>query len=204
MSDENSLKIVILGDGRVGKTSILARYFKNKFNEGEQSTINPALYEKIVNHEGKEYKIKFWDTAGQEQFNAINAIYYQNAIGALVVYDVSIFETFNKVKTWVRTLQESTDKDITFVVAGNKYNLLKQKNESFGHESEINDYCNSQNCKHFFSSAKTGYQIADVFNSLITSVLSKVKTQKGINSRRGRRLEITQPKEEVKKKSSCC
>jgi small GTP-binding protein len=204
MSDDNSLKIVILGEGRVGKTSILARYFKNKFNEGEQTTINPSLYEKEVEHEGKKYKLNFWDTAGQEQFNAINTIYYQNAIGALIVYDVSLFETFNKVKTWVKTLQEAVGKDIIFVVAGNKFDLVG-KNGINEHESEIDGYCRSQNCKHFFSSAKTGFQIEDAFNSLITSVLNKVKSGKGINTRKGRRLEIGEEKEEKKEsKGGCC
>ena len=203
MSDDNSIKIVILGEGRVGKTSILARYFKNKFNEGEQTTINPSLYEKEVEHEGKKYKLNFWDTAGQEQFNAINTIYYQNAIGALIVYDVSIFETFTKVKTWVKTLQEAVGKDTIFVVAGNKFDLVG-KNGINEHESEIDSYCRSQNCRHFFSSAKTGFQVDDVFNSLITSVLNKVKSGK-INTRKGRRLEIGEDKEEKKEsKGGCC
>ena len=100
MSDDNVLKFVILGEGRVGKTSILSKYFKKKFNEGEKSTVNPAFYEKTVNYQGKKVQLKFWDTAGQEQFNAISTMYYQNAVGALLVYDVSIFETFEKVTNY--------------------------------------------------------------------------------------------------------
>ena len=98
MSEEDILKIVILGEGRVGKTSILSKYFNKKFNAKEQSTINPSFYEKKVNHNGKIVQLKFWDTAGQEQFDAISKIYYQNAVGALLVYDVTIFETFQKVE----------------------------------------------------------------------------------------------------------
>ena len=112
MSDDNVLKIVILGEGRVGKTSILSKYFKKKFNEGQESTVNPAFYEKTITHQGKNIQLKFWDTAGQEQFNAISTIYYQNAAGALLVYDVTIFETFKKVESWVNTLQEVVGKNI--------------------------------------------------------------------------------------------
>ena len=119
--DENVLKLVFLGEGRVGKTSILLKYFKQIFNEKETSIINPAFYEKKVNINGKSAHLKFWDTAGQEQFNAISTLYYQNEVGALIVYDVSIFETFDKVKQWVKTLQEAVGKDIVFVLAGNKF-----------------------------------------------------------------------------------
>ena len=140
MSDDNILKFVILGEGRVGKTSILSKYFKNKFNQGEKSTVNPSFYETDVNHKGKKVHLKFWDTAGQEQFNAISTMYYQNAVGALLVYDAAIFETFDKVKSWVMTLQEAVGKDITFVIAGNKFDLIDiiQDKKSFLTKSERN------------------------------------------------------------------
>jgi len=202
MSDANGLKIVILGEGRVGKTSILAKYFKNKFNEGEKSTVNPSFYKKKVNHQGKEIELNFWDTAGQEQFNAITTIYYQNAVGALIVYDVSMFETFEKVKSWVKTLQEAVGKDILFVIAGNKVDLVG-KNAMDENKSEIESYCSSQKCRHFFTSAKTGYQIEEVFDSLIKSVLSKSKSGNIGTQRRGKKLEVAEQKEE-KKKSGCC
>ena len=123
MSKPNGLKFVILGEGRVGKTSILSKYFTKKFVEGQKSTVNPSFYEKKQNFQGKEVNLNFWDTAGQEQFNAINTMYYQNAVGALLVYDVTIPETFEKVKSWVNTLQEAVGKDIIFVIAGNKFDL---------------------------------------------------------------------------------
>ena len=125
--DDNVLKLVILGEGRVGKTSILLQYFKKTFNEGQVSTVNPAFYEKTVNSNGKKVQLKFWGTAGQEQFNTISTLYYQNDVGALIVYDVSIPETFDKVKQWVKTLQEAVGKDIVFVVAGNKFDLSSKE-----------------------------------------------------------------------------
>ena len=201
MSDDNVLKLVILGEGRVGKTSILSKYFKQKFNQGEKSTINPSFYEKNVKYQGKEIQLKFWDTAGQEQFNAISTMYYQGAVGALLVYDVSIFETFNKVKTWVRTLQEAVGKDIIFVIAGNKYDLVGKMDE---HMPEIDNYCSQEKCKHFFTSAKTGYGLDNVFNTLIQSVLDKVKPTGAVAGRKGRKLKVEEVKEEKQKKKGCC
>ena len=202
--DENVIKLVILGEGRVGKTSILMQYFKNKFDEGQISTINPAFYEKTVNSDGKKVQLKFWDTAGQEQFNAISTLYYQNAVGALILYDVSIIETFEKVKHWVTTLKEAVGKDIIFVIAGNKFDL-SNKEELNKHISKIQDYCANQNCKHFYTSAKTRYNVDEVFECLITSVLNKLKQSSGLTStkKRGRRIEISEQKE-TKKKKKCC
>ena len=174
MSDEETLKLVILGEGRVGKTSILSKYFTKKFNEGEKSTTNPSFYKMTKEYQGKTVNFNIWDTAGQEQFNALNTLYYQNAVGALLVYDVSIVETFDKVKDWVHTLQEAVGKDITFVIAGNKIDLISDKNMKDKNDAKINQYCTQQKCKHFYTSAKTGYNLNETFESLVKSVLEKV------------------------------
>ena len=205
MSDDNVLKIVILGEGRVGKNSILSKYFKKKFNEGQESTVDPWFYEKTVNSKGKSIQLKFWDTAGQEQFDAISTIYYQNSVGALLVYDVTIFETFKKVEKWVNTLKEVVGKDITFVIAGNKFDL-SDKNSLSQNSSAIDSYCAKENCKHFYTSAKTGFNLDEAFESLINSVLTKINSgtdSSGVNKRRGKKLEISEQKKEKEKKGCC-
>ena len=207
MSDDDTLKFVILGEGRVGKTSILSKYFYKKFNEGEKSTINPAFYEKDVSYKGKNVHLKFWDTAGQEQFNAISTMYYQGAVGALLVYEVSIFETFEKVKTWVNTLQEVVGKDIIFVIAGNKFDLM-DKTKMEQQKQKVDSYCAKEHCKHFYTSAKTGFNLDDTFDSLINTVLNKVVTSNGgegfkTGRSKGKKLEIANTKE-TKEKKGCC
>jgi small GTP-binding protein len=203
MSD--SKKFVILGEGRVGKTSILTRYFSKKFNEGEKSTVNPSFYEKKQSYKGKDYELKFWDTAGQEQFNAINNMYYQNAVGALLVYDVTIPETFEKVKSWVNTLQEVVGKDIIFVIAGNKFDLSK-RDKLEANQAKIDSYCQQEKCQHFYTSAKTGFNLDETFECLITSVLDKIENENlgGNRKGRGRNLQIKEQTNDVKEKKKCC
>ena len=202
MSDEETLKLVILGEGRVGKTSILSKYFTKKFNEGEKSTTNPSFYKMTKEYQGKTVNFNIWDTAGQEQFNALNTLYYQNAVGALLVYDVSIVETFDKVKDWVHTLQEAVGKDITFVIAGNKIDLISDKNMKDKNDAKINQYCTQQNCKHFYTSAKTGYNLNETFESLVKSVLEKVMK----NNHQGNKKKGLSIKEQskTKKDKGCC
>ena len=205
MSDLVKYKLVILGEGRVGKTSLLMRYFKKIFNENEKSTVNPAFHEKTENYKGKKYEFKFWDTAGQERYNALNAIYYQNAVGALIVYDVTIPETFNKVKDWVNTLREIVDKNIIFVIAGNKFDLCDKKMIE-KNEEIVNDYCEKEKCQHFYTSAKTGFNVDDVFECLIKKELDNIEKNPDIvNKKKGRRLEISTHEDEPKqKKRKCC
>jgi len=207
MSENSTYKFVILGEGRVGKTSILSQYFNKKFSEGQQSTVNPSFYNKKQIYEGKEYQLNFWDTAGQEQFNAINTIYYQNAVGALLVYDVTIPETFDKVKNWVLTLKEAVGKDIIFVIAGNKYDKYDKSNKELidNNKANVESYCQQENCNHFYTSAKTSFNLEEAFNTLITAVLKKVTKNQNEGNRkgRGRKLEIKE-QEETKEKKKCC
>ena len=96
----------------------------------------------------------------------------------MIVYDVSIFDNFNKVKQWVKTLQKIVGKDIVFVIAGNKLDL-SNKEELGKRSSEINSYCEKENCKHFYLSVKTEYQVDEAFDSLIKVDLNKIKTSGG-------------------------
>jgi Ras-related protein Rab-21 len=94
-------KIVLLGEGRVGKTSILLRYTKGEFNDRQVSTLQASYLDKKIMIEGSSVQLSVWDTAGQERFHALGPIYYRDADGALLVYDVTDAESFNKVKKWV-------------------------------------------------------------------------------------------------------
>jgi Ras-related protein Rab-21 len=94
-------KIVLLGEGRVGKTSIILRYVKGEYNERQISTLQASYFEKKLVLDGNPVELSIWDTAGQERFHALGPIYYRDADGALLVYDITDTESFVKVKKWV-------------------------------------------------------------------------------------------------------
>ena len=203
MSYDENLKFVVLGEGCVGKNAILSKYFSKKFYEGEKPIINPTFFEKTWNYKGKEFNLKFYDTAGQEKFNAINTIYYQNAVGALIVYDVTIPETFETAKILADTLREAVGEDIVIVIAGNKCNLANL-NTSKENRVKIEEYCKQKQFKHFYTSDKTGFNLDAVFECLITSALEKVMSNnnEGNKRRRGKKLEILEQLE-AKHKKGC-
>ena len=199
------LKVVVLGDGRVGKTSILFRYFKNSFNESEKSTENPNCYTKIVNYKGTQVKITFWDTAGQEKFHAITTIYYQGAVGALLVYDVTKPETFDRVEEWANTLREMNRPDIPIIIAGNK--IDNNSSEDLENISKVKpkaeEFAVRNKCLGYFTSAKTGFNVKEAIEKLFELVLEKEKPDIKKKDKGTKKLIVQENNSQTQKKGCC-
>ena len=128
MSDEEEnddftvCKVVLLGETGVGKTSIISRYVHNNFSEVLMSTTGASFATKKLEIDS-EHKIKFqiWDTTGQERFRSLAKIFYQNASVAVLVYDITRRDTFDKIKNfWIKEIKENAPSDIILALAGNK------------------------------------------------------------------------------------
>lgn len=106
MSRSAQFKVVLLGEGRVGKTSLVLRFCKDTFTDGQPPTIQASCMDKVLRVGEKNLHLVIWDTAGQERFHALGPIYYRDADAALLVYDITDSDSFNKVKTWVKELRK--------------------------------------------------------------------------------------------------
>ena len=98
-------KVVLIGETNGGKTSLLSRFTWNEFNIDLQNTIGVEFATRSLHIDGKSIKAQIWDTASQERYRAIVSAYYRNALGALLVYDISRHETFEKVEQWLMELK---------------------------------------------------------------------------------------------------
>jgi small GTP-binding protein len=128
-------------------------------------TINSSYCERDVLFNDKKYKFSFWDTAGQEKFNSITPIYYRDAKGVLLVYDISNPHSFERVKKWIEEMKEINNEAV-FNIVGNKYDLKEQtKNFKFNFiDDEIAKKLAQKNKTDlFFTSAKTGENINQCF-----------------------------------------
>ena len=195
------LKLILIGDGRVGKTSIINKYINNIFNEGEEMTINSSYCERDVLFNDKKYKFSFWDTAGQEKFNSITPIYYRDAKGVLLVYDISNPHSFERVKKWIEEMKEINNEAV-FNIVGNKYDLKEQtKNFKFNFiDDEIAKKLAEKNKTDlFFTSAKTGENINECFENLMQKVFNKFVNNNSNNVNNN----ISLIKEEENKKEDC-
>ena len=133
-SIQGTFKVVVLGEQRVGKTSISIRFARNEFNDKQQSTVDATCLEQNVRipdaslaSKMATYKLSVWDTAGQEQFHALNNVYYRGAQGALIVYDITDVDSFKKMQNWVKELRKVCDENLPIILVGNKTDLEKNR-----------------------------------------------------------------------------
>lgn len=163
---EQKFKIVLLGEGRVGKTSILLRYTKGEYDDTQVSTLQASYLDKKIMVGGINAQLSIWDTAGQERFHALGPIYYRDANAALLVYDITDMESFNKVRKWVKELRKIVGDEILIAIAGNKVDLERQRGVL--HEDAV-AYAASVGASHFYTSAKSNKGLEEVFIDLTQS-----------------------------------
>jgi Ras-related protein Rab-21 len=196
--------IIILG--RVGKTSILNKYINNKFTENQDMTINSCYLEKEIEYNGEKITYCIWvrltliqDTAGQEKFNALTPIYYRDAKAAILVYDVTISDTFKRVQKWAAELRTFNSETI-MAIAGNKIDLNKIDIA----KEVVEEYAEIINSKHFYTSAKTGEGLEDIFKYITQELIKLPSMKKRVNTKRiqVKKQPIGLNKEKSKKK--CC
>ncbi|XP_078179464.1 uncharacterized protein LOC144573554 [Carex rostrata] len=169
-SNNISFKLVLLGDGRVGKTSLVVRYVNNVFSEKQEATIQASYLTKRLIIEGVPVTLSIWDTAGQERFHALGPIYYRDADAALLVYDITSNETFDRVTKWVKELQQMAPGDITMTIAANKSDLVRSNKIDI---QEAESYATSIGARLFMTSAKSGTGIDEMFLDIAKRLMDK-------------------------------
>jgi len=118
------VKLVLLGEAAVGKSSIVLRFVSNDFQANKEPTIGAAFLTQKCRLEDRVLRYEIWDTAGQERFHSLAPMYYRNAQAAVVVYDVTKATSLEKAKSWVKELQRQANPNIVIALAGNKIDLV--------------------------------------------------------------------------------
>lgn len=208
-------------EGKVGKTSILLRFVHDQFNKQHLSTIQASFLNKKMTIEGEDrichrVNLNIWDTAGQEIFHSLGSIYYRNANGAILVYDLSSPESFEKIKMWINELKKIVGDDIVCVIVGNKRDLIKDQKIQYDPQPHV-DYANSVGAIHLLTSAKLNENIDDLFLEIAQKMIKAFDVKQASNAnlnrsnsmRRQLRVEDSTPNQQSdedtsSRSSGCC
>ncbi|KAJ7071217.1 GTP-binding protein ypt5 [Mycena amicta] len=126
------VKLVLLGEAAVGKSSVVLRFVSNEFQPNKEPTIGAAFLTQKCRLEDRVLRYEIWDTAGQERFHSLAPMYYRNAQAAVVVFDVTKASSLEKAKSWVKELQRQANPNIVIALAGNKVDLVQGSSSSSG------------------------------------------------------------------------
>ncbi|KAJ3737067.1 GTP-binding protein ypt5 [Lentinula guzmanii] len=186
------VKLVLLGEAAVGKSSVVLRFVSDEFQPNKEPTIGAAFLTQKCRLEDRVLRYEIWDTAGQERFHSLAPMYYRNAQAAVVVYDITKASSLEKAKSWVKELQRQANPNIVIALAGNKLDLVQpsasssgtpptpgEAPSSSGGESEslrqvpreeAQAYATEAGLLFFETSAKTGEGIVEIFTEIAKKI----------------------------------
>ena len=174
MTDEIILKILVLGDSAVGKTSILLKYTDDYFPNVYVTTIGVEYKTKIVKVNGLDITLQIWDTAGQERFRSLAKSFMQGADGILFVYDITYKKSFDSIKNWIRQT-EDVNGSFYKIIVGNKIDLSNKREVS---KDNLNKFCsNYGKAKGIEMSAKLGVNVTETFDILVKDILGNLTNE---------------------------
>lgn len=153
-------KLVLLGDMGAGKSSLVLRFVKGQFLEFQESTIGAAFFSQTLALSDATVKFEIWDTAGQERYHSLAPMYYRGAAAAIIVYDITSSESFERAKKWVQELQKQGNPNMVTALAGNKADLEEKRKVS---TEEACKYADENGLFFMETSAKAATNVNDVF-----------------------------------------
>ena len=192
-----SIKVGLLGDGKVGKSAICNAFIGVDFMNEAISTIGFEKFEKKLKmDDGKEIKLVLWDTAGQERFRSAAFKTIRSVQGIALVFDVTFRDSFDNVEKWLDDIKDNLDNP-SLVLLGNKIDLPKDQWQV--KQDEIDELCKQKKLQFFATSAKENKGITEAFNFISNTIYKKLENKKPI----GIVIE-NKKKNNIAGKNKCC
>ncbi|KAJ5077215.1 ras-related protein rab-24 [Anaeramoeba ignava] len=200
MTTKADIKVVLLGAPYTGKSCLVEKFLNDKFTEGQKPTVAAAFGSKAVKVGSSVVTLGIWDTAGSERYESLSKMYYRGAGAAIVCYDITNHETFAKVRFWVSQLKEN-EKDCVIYLVGTKIDLILNDSDRDVPMEEVESFSDEIKAKIFETSAKTGKNVHELFETVAADYLERKKTIKNpSNNGGGGIVDPNKPKN----KGKCC
>ncbi len=204
------LKIVLIGDSGVGKSSLLLQYVDGKFTPGFMATFGVDYRAKFLTvGEDQLVKLQIYDTAGQERYRAITRDYFRCANGICFIFDLCCRNSFDNIKVWLRDVESTISYPVAKILVGMKQDLESRVISL----EEGQDLAESLNMDYIEASAKTGFNVETVFSTLTATALSAAGDKVEFQTIAEKLVEVNlvilepevpEPDVVEEKKSRCC
>ena len=159
------LPLMLLGDGQVGKTSLILRLTGNEFNDSQLTTVGKESYIQQVKLHGYELKMKIWDTAGQERFKSMSVQVIKNSDAVILVYAIDDRNSFNALDQWLNKLKDTIDiSKKPIMIIGNKSDVESDKRVVTYEEGK--KYADEKGYHFYETSAKNNINIKEAFDDI--------------------------------------
>ena len=188
------IKVILLGNTTVGKTSLIIKYIKNEFSFNYLQTLGLDFKQKIFKMKnGKDIRLRIFDTAGQERFKSVSFSFIKKANGIILLYDIGNKNSFEAVDSWMESIKDNADKKIPIILVGNKCDINDEKRKVTFEEGEKKG--KEFQIPFFETSCKDGINVKEVFERIVNDIiLKKNQTLRG---------ELKLFEDSIKKKNCC-
>lgn len=201
---ELDIKVMLIGDQAVGKSSLMVRYTEDNFYVNMLGTAGLDFKKKIIKRGEKMIKVTVYDTAGHERFRKINKSYYRNVKGMILVYDITDRQTYDNFTEWMNSIleNEQKEKSTQILVLGNKVDMPEERKVML---EEGKNLASKYNALFTETSAKTGENVENAFNLIIDKIIqteqniSDSKVKESNNEQNIQKTEIKEDKYQVSK-----
>jgi Ras-related protein Rab-11A len=165
------IKLILLGDASVGKSSIIGRYINNSFKDNYQCTLQVELNTKMIDIDlDTIVKMNIWDTAGQEKYRHLTSQYYRSCQGAIIAFDLTRKDSFDGLQKWIDDL-ENYNTNIPILIVGNKSDLIKDREVN---KDDIEKFVKNK-YMYYDVSAKNGTNVSLAFDKIRSEMIEDIK-----------------------------
>ena len=173
---KRNMKVIVLGDSNVGKTSLIHRYMRGEYTDNQFQTVGVdfVFRDYICPVTSNKYCVHIWDTAGQERFHTLVSQFYRGSDGAIICFDISNIASFQAIPKWISEIR-SHSPDVQIIICGTKGDLLDSRTSTpVPRRVSIDDAiytASSFNCSYIETSSRDGSNINNLFDVIINHII---------------------------------